>query len=49
MHLAMTWGLGYYIGKVDILLKMSLNKFQVDPWRINACAGSLVQGRGGTE
>ena len=35
-------GLGYYIGKVDILLKMSLNKFQADPCRINTCAGSLV-------
>ena len=47
IHPEMTWGLGYYIGQIYILLKRSLNIFQAYPCRINAFSGSLVQGEGG--
>lgn len=46
IHLTVTWGFGYYIGQVDIPLKTSLNKFHANPCRINALAGSLVEGVG---
>ena len=43
----MIWKLDGYMYWIYILHDRLKNKFQANPYRIDPCSGTLVQGRGG--